>query len=316
MEPNEIIVVDGIPNNAYDSLIDDCIKYALISKPFTIRRIDKQTLEMAILNIFKGKIAESLFQYFCNANNIILDWDSCTTPFWQVDKRDFILNNKEWDIKNNFLYHTGNELTNIQYTDLPCLIPNRFSPRNGRPGDQWHTRNEIKNIGNMITGVSYVFTFLKSQDLLANGQRSNEFFRFTITQEQLAFINNLENQYNGLPTDIEPYSEDWFWQQMMNRGSLDFIRLNYRPFLVITGYANSDHWNLFRDTGPFDRDNNWQTYLPPRWYTKTGSGSCNFMNGTLWTTITNATIPASYLPSFFSLFPQLRININCARLRH
>lgn len=315
MNENEVIIVDQLPNKEYDSLIENCIRYALISKPFTIRRIRNQLLKQAILNIFKGKIAESLFQFFCNANNINLNWNSCTTPFWQVDKRDFLLNNNEWDIKNNFLYHLDSVMQNYKYIDLPCLIPNRFTPSNGRPGDQWSTRNDIKNTGLGLTGVSYIFSFLKLADLDANGRRDIEFYNLNISQEQLDFIDSLEKRYNGLPTVEEPFTEEWFWQQMLARGSLNFINLNFRPFLVITGYANKKIWDKFRDTGPFDRNNNWQTYILPRWYIKTTTGSCNFMNGTLWTTITNATLPASYLNSFISLFPQLRTNIMFGRIK-
>jgi len=315
MNENEVILVDQLSNNEYDSLVSNCIKYAIISKPFTIRRIGNQSLEQAILNIFKGKIAEAIFQFFCNANNIFLDWDTCTTPFWQVDKRDFILNSNEWDIKNNFMYHSGNVLQNYRYIDLPCLIPNRFQTNNGRSGDQWSTRNEIKNTGCGLTSVSYIFSFLKASDLDANGQRRNEFYTFNITQQQLAFIDGLEKRYDGLPKEQEPFTEEWFWQEMASRGSLNFIHLNFRPYLVITGYANNNSWTQFRDTGPFDRNNNWQTYLQPRWYTKTANGSCNFMNGTLWTTITNSTLPVSQLNSFLSLFPQLRTQINYGRIK-
>jgi hypothetical protein len=315
MNENEVILVDQIPNNIYDSLIKDCIKYAIISKPFTIRRIRNQSLEQAILNIFKGKIAEALFQFFCNSNNINLDWNTCTTPFWQVDKRDFILNSNEWDIKNNFLYHRESVLQNHRYIDLPCLIPNRFQPSNNRSGDQWSTRNEIKNNGIGLTGVSYIFSFLKAADLDVNGQRGTEFYNFNITHEQIAFIGELERKYNGLPTQQEPFTEEWFWQEMVRRGSLDFIHLNFRPYLIITGYADNNSWTIFRDTGHFDSQNNWQTYLQTRWYTKTAKGSINFMNGTLWTTITNATAPTSQLNSFLSLSPQLRDQMNYGRLK-
>lgn len=314
MNENEVILVDQIPNTIYDSLIDDCIKYAIISKPFTIRRIENQTLEQAILNIFKGKIAEALFQFFCNSNNIILDWKTCTTPFWQVDKRDFILNSKEWDIKNNFLYHSENTLQNLRYIDLPCLIPNRFQSSNARIGDQWATRNEIKNNDIGLSGVSYIFSFLKSSDLDIKGKRGIDFYSFNISIDQISFIEELEKKYNGYPTEQEPFTEDWFWQEMAKRGELDFINLNFRPYLAITGYADNFSWTNFRDTGPFDRHNNWQTYLQPRWYTKTAKGSLNFMNGTLWTTITNATVPASQLNSFLSLFPQLRNKMNYGKL--
>ena len=306
MQENEVIVVNGIPQVEYLSLIEECIKYALISKPFTIRRIGSQTLEQAILNIFKGKIAEALFKQFCFHNAITLDWETCTTPFWQIDRRDFILKQLEWDIKNNFIYHAGDLLQTYNYTDLPCLIPNK------KAGDQWSTRNEIKNT--ISLGTSYLFSFLKSASL-NNNKRGPDFYNFTISDQQLSFIDALENQYRGFPTDAEPFSEEWFWNEMRKRGSLDFIQLSFLPHLIITGYANINHWNLFKDTGPYDRFNNFQNYLNPRWYVKSNNGYPNFMNGTFWATISNSTVPVSSLPSFLSLYPNLRQNINCAIIK-
>ena len=256
----------------------------------------------SILNIFKGKIAESIFRFFCINNNIEIDWETPSTPFWTIDKRDFITNSIEWDIKNNFIYHDGDELMNYNYSDLPVLIPNR------RANDQWGTKNQIKNAG-ICLSTSYIFSFLKSASL-QNGNRGADFMELNISQEQLNFIENLEIRYNGIPTHNEPFTEEWFWTEMANRGDLNFIQLRFRPHLIITAIANHNHWGLFRDTGPFDRANNFQTYIAPRWYTKTNSGSCNFMNGTLWTTITNSTLPVSNLPSFLSLFPHLNNNIN------
>ncbi len=315
MTEDEVIIVDGIPDKEYDAIVNECIRYAIISKPFTIRRIDKQTILQAIINIFKGKIAEAIFQFFCRSNNIILDWDTCATPFWQIDKRDFILNGYEWDIKNNYLFHSLDMLGSYRYIDLPCLIPNRFNPGPKRPGDQWYTRNEIMNPSINLQGASYIFSFLKAADL-QYGKRGIEFYRSCITEKQLNFIDQLEKYYKGIPVDSEPFTEKWFWQIIDSKGGSNYIQLNFRPYLIITGYANSNHWHYFKDTGPFDRDNNWRTYIRPTWYNKTYTGSCNFMNGTLWTTITNATVPASYLPSFSSIFPKLRNTIKFGRFRN
>ncbi len=304
MSENEIIVVDQIPPADYDSLLKSCIRYALISKPFTIRRVGNQSLDQAILNIFKGKLAEALFRYFCEKNDIPADFDACSTPFWQVDNRDFILNGKEWDIKNNFIYHPGDVLTAYPYTHLPALIPNR------KPGDQWDSRDEIKNPG-LSHGTAYVFTFLKGASI-KNGKRHNHFYDFRISAEQLQLIEKLEKRYNGKAPDAQPFTEEQFWNEMQKRGSLDFIELNYRPSLIITARADQSHWNLFKNTGPGDTNNNFQQYIKPYWYRKSGRGSINFMNRTFWTTLTNATCPVSVLPSFLSLFPQLRENIRFA----
>jgi hypothetical protein len=306
MSENEVIIVDQIPASDYNSLLNTCIRYALISKPFTIRRVGNQSLDQAILNIFKGKLAEALFRYFCEKNDITADFNACSTPFWEVDNRDFILDGKEWDIKNNFIYHPGDVLTAYPYTHLPALIPNR------KPGDQWDSRDEIKN-PELSQGTAYVFTFLKGASI-ENGKRHNHFYDFRISAEQLQLIEKLEKRYNGKTPDAQPFTEEQFWEEMGKRGSLDFIELKYRPSLIITAWADQSHWHLYKNTGPGDPNNNFQQYIKPYWYRKSGRGSINFMNRTFWTTLTNATCLVSMLPSFLSLFPKLCENIRCGRV--
>lgn len=309
MSEHEVIIVDLIPEHHYRLLVQKSIKYALISKPFTIRRIGNQTLEQAILNIFKGKLAELLFSYFCVENQIPTDWESCSTPFWQIDQRDFQLNQQEWDLKNNFIYHSGDVLSKHSYTNLPALIPNRKS------GDQWDSRNDTKNKCLNVQGVSYLFTFLKASDLDIDGKRGKEFYDFHISKEQLEFIKQLEEKYQGLPTTSEPFTAQWFDEELQKRGSSELITLHFNPSLVITGFADEQHWNLFKNTGAFDQLNHYQKYIKPYWYRKSPNGSCNFLNGTLWTTITNATCPVALLTSFISLYPKLAENIKCGRLK-
>lgn len=306
MTEKDIIIVDGITDSEYESLIENCVKYAIISLPFTIDRMAIPDEKQRALNIAKGKIAEVLFEFFCNKNNIKPDFGICSTPFWTVDKRDFLLNGYEWDIKNNFIY-CANHLFHGNYSDLPALIPNRFN------GDQWTKRND--RFINGSNGSNYLFTFLKNASLV-NGIRTKEFLEINITTEQHHFLRDLYSKYNGLPQNQEPFSEKWFWSEMNQKGALNLFKLNFKPFLVITGYADSSIFNLFKDTGPFDRSNNWQTFKSPRWYTKTSKGSANFLNGTLWTTITNSTLPVEHLKPFIDLFPSLRNQIIGGRIKN
>jgi hypothetical protein len=305
MNENEVIIVNGIPAEDYDNLILDCVKYSIISLPFTVDRMSIPDETRRALNIAKGKIAEKLFQYFCKKNKIKPDFEVCSTPFWTVDRRDFLLNNCEWDIKNNFIYHSNNILTGLKYTDLPVLVPNRFN------GDQWSKRmsKEFQN----SRDVCFLFTFLKSASL-NNGQRGAEFLEILLSDDQKSFLRQQYALFKGHPHSSQPFTPEWFWSEMSKRGDLTFYNLNFRPSLIITSYANSNHWSLFRNTGPYDRDNNFQTYLSPRWYQKFNSGSISFMSNTLWTKITNSTLPVSSLPSFLSLYPELRIRINCAEI--
>ena len=305
MIEGDVIIVDGIPDSEYDLLIEECVKYAIISLPFTVDRMSITNEKKRALNIAKGKIAEALFEIFCRKNNINIDFDICTTPFWTVDNRDFVLNGNEWDIKNNFIY-CQSEYFNGNYTDLPGLVPNRYN------GDQWSKRNENLIAG--TNGVCFLFTYLKNADLI-NGQRGNEFLEIDISPNQQSFIRELYKKYGGKPQQFEPFTSQWFWESMAQKGNSNYFRLNFRPHLIITGYANETHWSMFEDTGPFDRSNNFQIYTKPRWYLKSQKGSCNFLNGTLWTTITNATTPISNLPSFSSLYPTLRTSIKAGRFR-
>ena len=306
MRESEVIIVDGIPAVEYDQLINECVKYSIISLPFTVDRMSIPNEKQRALNIAKGKVAESLFKFFCNQNRIEPDFEACTTPFWTVDKRDFLLDGSEWDIKNNFIYCPEDVLSNQSYSDLPALVPNRF------PGDQWSKREQIQIVGSR--DIFFLFTFLKNADL-TSGTRGSEFLEIVLSDRQQGFIRDLYNKYRGQPQNNQPFTEQWFWDQMSDLGPLAFYRLNFRPHLIITCYANATHWTLFKDTGPYDRNNNFQTYLEPRWYQKFGTGSINFMNGTLWTKITNATVPVSLLPSFLSMHPSLRDHIRCGRLK-
>lgn len=303
MTAQEIIIVDNIPVNDYENIVLESVKYALLSLPFTVDRMGLGYSIERVKNIAKGKIAEKLFEYFCINNNIPADFRVPSTPFYTVDKKDFILHTAEWDIKNNFLYHSDDILQKFSYTSLPALIPNRFER------DQWGVRGHLHFTNS--TDSKYLFTFMKGASL-SNGTRGNDFLEILLTREQEQFIMDLYRKYLGLPQSSSPFDESFFWNEMSSRGSDIYFRLNFRPYLVITGFADNNYWSLFNDTGPFDRNLNFQDYYSPRWYLKTNSGAINFLSGTIWTKITNRTLPIEYLPSFSSLFPHLNQGMNYA----
>ena len=305
MNENEVIIVDQISERDYDSLIMDCVKYSIISLPFTVDRMGLNDEKKRALNIAKGKIAESLFRFFCDANGIHPDFDSCATPFWTVDNRDFILDGNEWDIKNNF-YYSDKDVYSGNYTFLPALVPNRFD------GDQWSKRNDNINIG--TNGVEFLFTFLRGAPLI-NGQRGQDFLDINLTPEQLQFLIRLYRRYQGQPQTKQPFSDEDFWRAFERCGGMNLFTLYSRPHLIITAYANSSHWTMFTDTGKSDRTNALMTAIRPAWYSKTARGSLNFLNGTLWTTITNKTCPIFRLPSFLSKYPHLQNGIKLGRLK-
>lgn len=305
MTKNEIIIVDGISDEDYNDIVNEGVKYAILSLPFTVDRMRIPNSVQRALNIAKGKIAEGLFRKFCSLNNIEADFNTCETPFWTVDHRDFILNGSEWDIKNNFFFCPHDELTDYNYVDLPALVPNR------NVSDQWTKR--LTKHDPASTDVTFLFTYLKMASL-NGGERGENFLAINLSPMQIDYITSLYSTFKGQPQKSEPFTVDSFWEEMQTRGRMNFYTLNFRPHLVIGCYANSSHWASFKDTGPFDRFNNYQDYMQPRWYTKSAKGSLNFMNNTLWTTITNSTIPMSLLPSFLSLYPNLRESIINARI--
>jgi hypothetical protein len=306
MLEKEVIVLNQIPDQEYDRLLTACVKYALISFPFTVNRMGIASEKQRILNIAKGKIAEALFWFFCKHNDIRPDHKSCATDFWEVDKRDFLLAGYEWDIKNNFIYHNGDQFNGYIY--LPSLIPNRFN------GDQWSKRLEL--MSKQVKGTRYLFTFLKNAGLTKFKERQKEFLELCLSPAQEQFLHSLYNQYKGKPQRQEPFKQEWFWQQMELKGLDEYYKLHFRPSLIITCYADSSTFSLFKDTGP-TAPFNYQEYVNPVWYTKSSSkGSINFLNSTFWSTINNATCPVAELPSFSSLFPHLLSEIRYGYLKN
>lgn len=302
MDENEVIIVDGINKTTYTEIIDDAVNYAIISIPFTVNRMNLNGLKSRILNTAKGKIAEGLFKAFCSANNIPVNFNACQTPFYDVDRRDFLLDQYEWDIKNNF-YHCDNTIYNGNFTEFPALVPNRFT------GDQWSKKDDV--INNNSIGVRFLFTFLKLDDL----NSTLSFIDIDISPEQEEYLMGLVNKYKGNPQQNAPYSEDSFWNKFNSLGGNVKKKIFFYPDLVITGYAGDGQWDNFSNTGPNNRDNAFEKYIMPEWYHKSKSGALFFLNGTLRTKITNMTVPVSYLPSFLSLYPQLKQNIKLGHIK-
>ncbi len=277
MKKNEVIIVNNIPGNTYFQIALDAVKYAIISIPFTIDRMRLRNRNLQIFNIAKGKLAEGLFKFFCEANNIDVNFNICETPFYQIDRRDFLLGDSEWDQKNNFLYHSGNQLTSHQYIDLPALVPNRPSRK-----DQWQKRkyHYFKN----TTSVKFLFTFMKAAD---KNRRNSKLFSINLSEKQMEFLKKLYDKYKGLPQKEKPYGINDFWEKMRClKNDQRSFQLHFKQNLIITGYADENYWDLF-----FNTENR------------------NFLDGTLWTKIRNKTCYLKQLPSFLSLFPHLLENL-------
>jgi hypothetical protein len=83
-----------IENRLYERLVLEAVEYAILSLPYTINRMELKETSTRIVNIAKVKLSETLFIHFCRANEILLRIDTCQTPFYQPDRRDFILAGK------------------------------------------------------------------------------------------------------------------------------------------------------------------------------------------------------------------------------
>ncbi len=241
MTSDEIIIFDDIEISQYEKIIESSLKYAIISIPFTYNRMDKDALEQRIINIAKGKISEGLFKLFCVKNQIQISFEECKTPFFKPDKRDFVLNSYEWDIKNNYLYHKDKLLDLSQYLRLPALIPSK------NIYSQWSKRNE-KKIGNS-KGIKFLFTFMKNLDKYKKGRN---FINLILDNSQKEFIKAIYEKHASLNYKYANYSEDWYWNEFFKASDnkqIMYSVLHY-PKLVITGFADESNWDKFVDLKP------------------------------------------------------------------
>ncbi len=295
-----LIYVD-IPDLEYDKLITTALEYALLSITFTFDRLQlhqKQKQEDAIhsriLNIVKGKLAENLFEYFCNINGIKADFESPKTPYYTIDKRDFYYKNTEYDLKNNFLYHDGDFYKN--YLKLPALIPNRFAK------DQWSTRLTPYE----KSKVAHVFSFMKAANY-KNNKRGQNFLELKLTSYQLQFILKYSTKYKGKQQAQSGFDKYAYLKEILQGKSIkEFYTSHFYPKLVIAGFATEQNWNLFKNTGP-NEANAYQNQPILNWYKKVGKRqSLSFLEGCIWGTMKNKTLPVSMLFPITDLFASLK----------
>ncbi|MCS6782948.1 MAG: hypothetical protein RMI89_03525 [Gloeomargarita sp. SKYBB_i_bin120] len=122
MSPEEVIEFCLEPD-VYSQICRSAVHYALLSLPFTTNRMQINDLQQRVVNIAKGKIAEGMVREFCRRYAPSADFETTATPYYQVDKRDFLFRCLEWDIKTNF-YSIENP-SSEQVMDFPALVPNR-----------------------------------------------------------------------------------------------------------------------------------------------------------------------------------------------
>lgn len=238
MNSSEIIKYRIYDESIQKSIINQSIEYALLSIPFTFDRLGNRNLTKNITNIVKGKFAEHYFYQFCLDHQIQLDTSALTTPFYQADQKDFLLKNLEWDIKNNYLQHSGDLLADSDYVKQHALIPNRG------PWDQWSKR--LKTNHNKSTGTAYLFTFMKKSDL----KDKDDLIRLKINLDQKNFLLDLYEHYQGKHQQVSPYTKEEFWDKFFSRGPNYDYEIKEFPFLIITGIATAADFPNFYPIKP------------------------------------------------------------------
>lgn len=269
MLAHDVIIIDDLPKRIEERIVNQAINYALISISFTFNSMDIHKLNTRVQNIAKGKIAELIFQYFMKENKLEVNFDSCQTPFYMPNKRDFVMAEYEWDIKNSFIRST-HELSAKQLIDLPALIPNRQSTHYFR--DQWEKRKEMKH--NTSQGVRYVFTFMERP-------LYQDFISIQIHDSLLLFYENLKNKFPGKYKEKPPFTDSWFWNEV-SKINFPTYELKVGLRLYISAWAGEENFKYFYNT---EREN---------------------FDDMIYTNIRNRTIKAHRLPAFSGLFPKLK----------
>jgi hypothetical protein len=262
MTHDETIVIGLLPENEYMTIVNEALRYSLISIAFTYNRMGKNDIERRVVNIVKGKIAEGVFYNYCSKLGTKIDSTSCATPFWLPDMRDFIYLGGEWDIKNNFITCDDKIFKSMDFGQLPALIPHK------NENDQWSKREKTYLPNTRF--AAYLFTFMR----LRKGDRS--FFNIKLLDSQWQFVNDLVVNHAYRPTKEMPFLESWFFEKLTSLNNDSWINLHYQPEMLITGCANARYWSLFK-------------LLPENQI---------FSHGMLKTIIPNMGVEVALLPSF------------------
>lgn len=274
MLTHDIILIENLPERIENSIINKAMSYALLSVAFTTKKLDMASITRKIENISKGEIVELMFQHFMKVNKLPVNFSSCQTPFYIPSKRDFIMDEYECDIKNSFV-RACTSLNSKDIIELPALIPNRTS--SPLFSDQWEKRKEMKH--STSKGVRFVFTFMERP-------KERDFISLRILPQHLSFFENIKKQFPYHQGENPPFTESWFWNELSKIDFPDY-HLNQNLKLYITSWAGEEHFSFFFNT---EKRN-----FEDRIYTK----------------MRNKTIKIHRLPSFISLFPQLKKSMKC-----
>lgn len=271
------ILLNGIPPEIISRIGNEAIKYAFFSLPFTVNRMQIQQPEQRLLNIFKGKVAEGIFLEFLKCQQFIADSSTCETPYFQPDRRDFMLNDYEWDLKNNFV--NTDQLLYVAKNELPALVPDRYQ------GDQWSKRLQLASAKSK--GLIYVFTFMPQY-----ASEKIPLLQCFIDEDQKKTINMMCDHWNNQHPLSAPYSETELNTLFFNKRKPEACyKFQNQPTMLITAIAGLNQWNLFKCQKPQ-----------------------SFANGLIKTKIQNRFCPVNDLPDFHRFFKKQLKQIHWGKL--
>jgi hypothetical protein len=282
MNSSEILVLDRLDTLQNERIMREVISSSLLTFPFTYQQVELQQIKIKIEKLIKGKYAEALFKFFCEENHLPVDFEACNTSYNKPKRRDFIFENIEFDLINNYLYHANERLSGNDYLDLPALLPNKHQY------DFWSQRNHCKIAQSKHAG--FVFTFLKNADSFG---LKKQFFEFDISLAQIKFLQELRQSYGNTKVPDKPFDETFFWEEFLNRGGPFEFHFNQKPLLIIGPVASANQWTKFKDMGN-----------QPHTYGKQ----------VLKTVIPNMACKWKELPSFYSTLPHSKNDFKYASL--
>ena len=219
----DIIVFDNFSEKEYDDAIKQAVSYGILSVPYTYDRFHLgnsiRGIRERIRRIAKGKLAEKLFELYCNVNGVPISKKETETPFWRYDKKDFEINGVKFDLKNNFLTK-GNGIVTDEVLDFPALIP----------VDQYK-----ENTG-------YIFSFMKGRDA----------FELNLSDDVIYEISQYNNGCCGKELDHKPEYfinvRQYYLDMFAKYGRQKVVDIRYYPEMIICGlkYPNDTIRNLFK----------------------------------------------------------------------
>ncbi len=283
MQAGDVIIYKTSDSDALKRSLAKSLRYALVSFPFTVNRMNLKNPRSRIANILKGKLAEALLELYGVENNIPMDFSAGETPFWTSDNFDFKLGNTAFDLKNNFV-NTDETMASHRYLHLPALVPNRFD------GDQWSKRNSHPE--NALRRA-FVFSFISQ-----GRSFKSPLFDLHLEPEQVNFLVRIAERFSGTEIQTAPFAEEWFLDELSRRGPEPRMELRRSLELVICGVATGADFDKFLDTDGVDAFG--YAMYQKRWYTLRQRLGLSFMDGLVTTKIKNATCPMEALPSFSS----------------